>query len=112
MKTKTLLYKKGFFTLKQEGYHPIVRRTFLRKLDLTAFITTRASFRTENNLFSIKIPIKTQHLLVQSQQRKHQSNVRKMFKVNNKDIRKSVNVVLMSLLLTLNMLHTLFLCFR
>ena len=47
----------------------------------------------------------SRHLLVQSQQWKHQSNVWNMFKVNNKDTRRSS---LTSWLLTLNRFHKLF----
>ena len=45
------------------------------------------------------------HLLFQSQQWKHQNNVWNLCKINNKDVN---DVVLVSLLLTLNMFHTLF----
>ena len=44
----------------------------------------------------------SQHLLVQIQQRKHQNNVRNQFEINIKDPRTTPDVVLASLLLTLN----------
>ena len=56
-------------------------------------------------------PYPSRHLLVQSQQWKHQNNVWNLTKVNNKDT--DVNdVVLVSLLLTLYKLYTLFWCFH
>ena len=49
------------------------------------------------------------HLLLQSQQWKHQNNVNNLFKVNNKREQKDVKgVVLLSLLLTLSRFYTLF----
>ena len=70
-----------------------------------------------------------QRNFVQSQQWKHQNNVWNLFKANNKDIERcqmkwfvrivngfqpltSSNIVLMSLLLTLNRFRTLFWCFH
>ena len=51
----------------------------------------------------------SQHLLVQSQERKAQKNLWKLFKVNNKDTRAtSINVVQASSFLTLNRIYTLF----
>ena len=49
----------------------------------------------------------SQHILVQSQQWKHQINVRDLFKVNNKCQNEVVDVVLVSLMLTLNRSRTL-----
>ena len=48
------------------------------------------------------------HLLAQSQYCKHQINVQNIFKVNNKHTRTKSEVVLVSLLLHLNIFHTLF----
>ena len=50
------------------------------------------------------------HLFVQNQQWKQQNNVWSPFKVNNRHTR-TILVVLVSLLVTLNIFHTLFCCF-
>ena len=51
------------------------------------------------------------HILLQSQQRKHQNNGWNLFKVNNKDTR-ATSVMLHLLLLTLNLFHKLLWCFH
>ena len=51
------------------------------------------------------------HLLIQSQQWKHQNKARNIVKVNNKRIKVN-DIVMLSLLLTLNIFHTLLQCFH
>ena len=53
------------------------------------------------------------HLLVESKQWKHQNNVWNLFKINKKGTRSNtIEVVQVSLLLTLNRYHKLFWCFH
>ena len=65
---------------------------------------------TWNRLFSSGMTLPSRHLLVQSQQWKHQNNVWNLFNVNNKENKNGV--VLVSLSLTLNRFSTLFWCFH
>ena len=64
------------------------------------------------NKFRFIIHILSQHLLDQSHRRKPQMNVQDLLKVNNKDTRpKVIDVILVSLLLTLNTFHIMLYCF-
>ena len=68
------------------------------------------SFKLDNSMWSSRdLDHPSRHLLVQKQQWKHQNNVWNLFKVNNKDTRR---LVLVSLLLSLNRIHTLFWCYH
>ena len=56
-------------------------------------------------MLTFRPSLPSRYLLVKSQEWKHQDNVWNLFKISNKDFR---DVVLVSLLLTLNGFHTLF----
>ena len=74
------------------------------QITVTVFIQINSPIKTRNS--------PSRYLLVQSQQCKHQNSVWNLFKVYNKDTRTTsltlfIDVILMSLLLTLNRFHTL-----
>ena len=63
------------------------------------------------NIYVKLYQILSQHLLVQSQQWKHQNNMLNLFKVNiEKHQNYLIGIFLVSLLLNLKILHTFFRC--
>ena len=97
MKNKIKLLRKISHATKKDKHSYLLERSLLYKISVILqhalkFKTQLQRYTKMNLTVDMGIGGGCRHLLVQSQQMKHNSNIRKIFKVNNKDNRTKLKI--------------------